>query len=120
MTLAASGLTAAGAAARGITVDSVTIEQNYRPEFMLTTTPVAASLTWDPTTHQVLGGAFYSAHDVSMSANMISMAIQTKMTIETLAMVDTFFQPNFDQPINWVNAVAMAAVEKAKQAEPAI
>lgn len=120
MTLAASGLTAAGAAARGITADSVTIEQNYRPEFMLTTTPVAASLTWDPTTHQVLGGAFYSAHDVSMSANMISMAIQTKMTIETLAMVDTFFQPNFDQPINWVNAVAMAAVEKAKQAEPAI
>lgn len=119
-TLAASGLTAASAAARGITVDSVTIEQNYRPDFMLTTTPVLASLTWDLVTHRVLGGAFYSAHDVSMSANVISLAIQTKMTIETLAMVDTFFQPNFDQPINWVNAVAMAAVEKARQTEPVV
>lgn len=119
-TLASSGLTAAGAAARNIPVATVTIEQNYRPEFMLTTTPVVASLTWDPTTHQVLGGAFYSAHDVSMSANMISLAIQTKMTIETLAMVDTFFQPNFDQPINWVNAVAMAAVEKAQETAPAL
>jgi NADH oxidase (H2O-forming) len=47
-----------------------------------------------------------------MSANMISMAIQTHMTIDTLAMLDTFFQPNFDQPVNWVNKVAMAAVAK--------
>ena len=37
------------------------------------------------------------------------------MTIETLAMVDMLFQPNFDQPINWVNAVALAAVDKAKK-----
>ncbi|MFD1486322.1 FAD-dependent oxidoreductase [Lacticaseibacillus baoqingensis] len=111
-TIAASGLTVAGGAARGIKLESVTISENYRPDFMLSTTPVQATLTWDPRTRQVKGGAFYSEHDVSMSANMISMAIQTHMTIDTLSMLDTFFQPNFDQPVNWVNKVAMAAVAK--------
>lgn len=111
--IAASGLTAAGAAARGVSVATVTIEQDYRPDFMPTTTPVQVSLTWDPATRRVLGGAVYSQHDVSMSANVLSMAIQTQMTIDTLAMVDFFFQPNFDQPVNWVNAAAMAAVAEA-------
>lgn len=115
--IAASGLTTEGAKARGLELDSVTIEQDYRPDFMLTTTPVLCSLTWDPKTHEVKGGAFYSKHDISQSANVISLAIQTHMTIETLAMVDMLFQPNFDQPINWVNAVAMAAVEKANAAD---
>ncbi|GEK29044.1 FAD-dependent oxidoreductase [Furfurilactobacillus siliginis] len=114
-TIAASGLTTEGAKARNVTVDSVTIEQDYRPDFMLSTTPVLCSLTWDPETHKVLGGAFYSDHDVSQSANVISMAIQTGMTIETLSMVDMLFQPNFDQPLNWINAVAMAAVAKASE-----
>ena len=86
-----------GAHARGLELDSVTIEQDYRPDFMLTTTPVLCSLTWDPKTHEVKGGAFFSKHDISQSANVISLAIQTHMTI------------------NWVNAVAMAAVAKAKK-----
>lgn len=37
------------------------------------------------------------------------------MTIEQLSMVDMFFQPNFDQPLNWLNAVAMEAVAKANK-----
>ncbi|GAB6092917.1 FAD-dependent oxidoreductase [Furfurilactobacillus curtus] len=114
-TIAASGLTAEGAKVRNVDYETVTIKQDYRPDFMLSTTSILCTLTWDPKTHQVLGGAFYSAHDVSVSANVISLAIQTKMTIETLSMVDMFFQPNFDQPLNWINALAMAAV--AKEAE---
>lgn len=98
-----------------MSVATVTIEQDYRPDFMPTTTPVQVSLTWDPATRRVLGGAVYSQHDVSMSANVLSMAIQTQMTIDTLAMVDFFFQPNFDQPVNWVNAAAMAAVAEANR-----
>ncbi|GKT03793.1 FAD-dependent oxidoreductase [Furfurilactobacillus entadae] len=112
-TIAASGLTVEGAKARGVEVDSVDFEQDYRPDFMLTTTPVLCTLTWDPETHKILGGSFYSNHDVSQSANVISMAIQTGMTIETLSMVDMFFQPNYDQPVHWVSGVAMAAVAKA-------
>lgn len=114
-TIASSGLTVSGAEARGVKVASVTLEQNYRPEFMLTTTPILMELTWDPQTHEIKGGAFYSSYDCAQSANVISLAIQKKVTIEELAMVDMFFQPNFDQPINYVNALAGAAVAKANE-----
>lgn len=111
-TLASSGLTESGAQVRGVKVESVTLEQNYRPDFMLTTTPILMRLVWDPKTRVVLGGAFYSSYDCAQSANVISLAIQTKMTIDDLSMVDMFFQPNFDNPLNYVNAVATAAVQK--------
>lgn len=40
------------------------------------------------------------------------------MTVDELSMVDMFFQPNFDNPLNYVNELAMAAVNKsAKKGE---
>ena len=72
------------------------------------------NLMWDPKTRQVLGGSFTSMYDIAQAANVISMAIQTKMTIDQLAMVDMFFQPNYDQPVNYVNAIAMQAVAESK------
>lgn len=99
----------------GLKADAVTIEEPYRPEFMTSTTNVTCRLVWDPATHRILGGAVFSKHDVSQSANVLSLAIQNKMTIEQLAMVDMFFQPNFDQPLNWLNNVALAAINKANQ-----
>lgn len=113
-TMATTGLTVAAGEARGLHLVSTTLTEAYRPEFMLSTTPVTATLVWDPVTHKIKGAAFFSKHDVSMSANLVSLAIQTQQTIEQLAMLDTFFQPNFDQPINWVNKVAMQAVAEAK------
>lgn len=113
-TYAGSGLTVEGAKARGIEVATTTLEQDYRPDFMPSTTPVLMNLTWDPKTRQVLGGSFTSMYDIAQAANIISMAIQTKMTIDQLAMVDMFFQPNYDQPVNYVNAIAMQAVAESK------
>lgn len=112
-TLAASGLTVEGAKARGLEVESVTLEQDYRPEFMLSTEPILMQLTWDKATREVKGGAFYSTYDCAQSANVISLAIQKHMTIDELSMVDMFFQPNYDQPVNFVNALAMEAAAKA-------
>lgn len=112
-TLAASGLTVEGAKARGLEVESVTLEQDYRPEFMLSTEPILMQLTWDKVTREVKGGAFYSTYDCAQSANVISLAIHKHMTIDELSMVDMFFQPNYDQPVNYVNALAMEAAAKA-------
>ncbi|BDR59011.1 FAD-dependent oxidoreductase [Xylocopilactobacillus apicola] len=111
--LAASGLNAMGAKKRGVEIEEVSIEPDYRPDFMPTTTKVLCTLVWDPTNRQVLGGSFMAKHDISQAANVISLAIQSKMTIDDLAMVDFFFQPNFDQPINYIGAVASAACAKS-------
>ena len=116
---AASGLTQAGAEARGVNARSTTLVQDYRPDFMLTTTPVTATLTWDPETRRVLGAQFLCRHDVAEAANAISIAIQARFTIDQLANVDLFFQPNFCQPVNFIGAVAMQAVaeQNASDAE---
>lgn len=112
---AATGLTKESAAIKGVDAESVTISEDYRPDFMLSTTEVQASLTWEKGTGRIVGGAFMSKHDISQAANLISLAIENKMTIDQLSMTDFFFQPNFGQPINYVSSVAMAAVAKASK-----
>ena len=109
LSLAASGLTRAGAERRGLTVRETSLTEDYRPDFMLTTTPVTSILTWDPETRKVKGGQFCSKADISGAANVISMAIQAGFTIDQLANVDFLFQPNFDKPVYYVGAVAMKA-----------
>ena len=109
LSLAASGLTCAGAERRGLTVRETSLTEDYRPDFMLITTPVTSILTWDPETRKVKGGQFCSKADISGAANVISMAIQAGFTIDQLANVDFLFQPNFDKPVYYVGAVAMKA-----------
>ena len=115
LSLAASGLTQAGAGTRGVVAESVTVTENYRPDFMLTTTPVTTTLTWDPKTRRVLGAQFMCRHDIAEAANALSIAIQAGFTIDQLAGVDLFFQPNFCQPVNFIGSAAMAAVDKANK-----
>lgn len=113
LSLAASGLTRAGAERRGLTVRETELTEDYRPDFMLTTTPVTSILTWDPATREVKGGQFCAKADISGAANVVSMAIQAKFTVDQLANVDFLFQPNFDKPVYYVGAVAMKAAAEA-------
>lgn len=112
-TMASSGLTLENAKEAGIDADAVTIEDNYRPEFMPTTTKVLMTLVWDKRTRQIIGGQLMSKYDVAQSAGVLSLCIQDKHTIDYLAFVDMLFQPNFDRPFNYLNILAQAAVAKA-------
>lgn len=111
--MASLGLTFERAKAAGFDADVVTIEDNYRPEFMPTTTPVLMSLVWDKDTQQILGAQMMSKHDISETLSLISLCIQNQNTIEFLGMYDTMFQPNFDRPFNYVNILGQAAMAKA-------
>ncbi|WP_419154577.1 FAD-dependent oxidoreductase [Weissella bombi] len=108
--MSSAGLNKVSAQSRDLDVVETVYEEDYRPDFMLSTTPVLSLLTWDKKTRRVLGAAFISKHDTSQAANVVSLAIQNQMTIDDLAMADFFFQPNFTQPINFVGAVALKAV----------
>lgn len=110
LSLAASGLTQGGANRRGMDIRSTELVEDYRPAFMTTTAPVTSTLTWDPNTRLVKGAQFCSSVDVSGAANVVSVAIQARFTIDMLANVDFLFQPNFDQPVYYVGAVASKAV----------
>ena len=110
LSLAASGLTQGDADRRGMDIRSTELVEDYRPAFMTTTAPVTSILTWDPSTRLVKGAQFCSSVDVSGAANAVSVAIQARFTIDMLANVDFLFQPNFDQPIYYVGAIAAKAV----------
>lgn len=76
---------------KGLDVIETIIESDYRPDFMLSTTSVLSSLTLEKDAGRIVGGLFMSQHDVSQSANLVSIAIQKQMTIDELSMSDFFF-----------------------------
>lgn len=113
-TLASTGLTAAKAAASFPNSAKVVLQQNYRPDFMPTNEMLNMVLVYNQDDRKILGAQFYSRHDVSMCANLISTMIQNNNTIDDLAYVDMLFNPNYDQPWNYLNLLGQAAVNQEK------
>ncbi|WEV53385.1 FAD-dependent oxidoreductase [Bifidobacterium sp. ESL0704] len=112
LSMSSSGMTLDLANRRHIDAQAATIRENYRPEFMLSTTPVTATIVYERITGRILGAQFAAKHDISMAANLISVAIQAGFTVDQLAGTDMLFQPNFDKPVNFVSSLAMAAAAK--------
>ncbi|MFC6171633.1 FAD-dependent oxidoreductase [Loigolactobacillus jiayinensis] len=117
-TLASTGLTLARAQQHGFDAAVAKLTDNYRPEFMPTTTPIAMRLVYDRKTHQILGGQLYSDYDIAQSANLLSVCIQNKNTIEQLAFVDMLFSPYYDRPFNYLNQLGLAAMAQETTAKP--
>ncbi|MGY3742259.1 FAD-dependent oxidoreductase [Leuconostoc inhae] len=112
LNMASSGLTATHAKELGLDADSLTMTDNFRPEFMSSTEPVLMTITWEKGTQRILGVQLQSKYDISQSANTASVAIQNRMTLTDLAFVDMLFQPWFDRPFNYLNLLAQAALDK--------
>lgn len=114
LSIAGTGLTLQNAEQMGVDAQAVTIVEDYRPAFLLTTAPVTCTLVWEKGTRRVLGAQFMCTQpDVGQAANAVSIAIAAGFTIDQLAGVDLLFQPQFCQPINYIGSVAMAAVAAA-------
>jgi len=116
-TLATTGLTLAMAHKANIPAEQVTYQGNWRPDYMPDTDLLTIELIYNPENRKILGAQFLSAHEVSQSANALSIAIQNGNTIDDLAFVDMLFSPNFDEPFNYLNLVAQMAIEQERQAD---
>lgn len=109
--IASTGLTEEVAkATTSMYVASVTVTDNYRPEFMPTYEAATISLVYDTDTRRILGGQIISKIDLTQYMNTLSVVIQNQMTIEELAMTDFFFQPHFNKPWSLLNTVALKAL----------
>lgn len=113
-TLATTGLTLQHALNSGLNAASVTYEGTWRPEYMPSTDALTIVLVYDRDDRRVLGAQLLSKHEITQSANAISVAIQNNNTIDDLAFVDMLFQPNFDFPFNYLNMVAQLAVDQER------
>lgn len=110
LNIAATGLTEEGAKAAGFNVETVTVTDNDRAEFMPTFESATITLVYTQNTKRILGGQIVSTKDLTQYMNTLSVVIQNKMTVEELAVVDFFFQPHFNKPWSLLNTVALAAL----------
>lgn len=112
LNISSTGLTEGVAQQAGIEYETITIHDHNRPEFMPSYDDVLLKLVYEKHTKRLLGGQILSKYDLTAQMNILSLAIQNKMTIEQLAFADFFFQPHYSKPWNLLNTAALAAINK--------
>ena len=110
--IGSTGLTEGTAQLNQMEVKSVSIEETYRPDFMPENNLIHLKLVYEVGTNRVVGAQVISDIDLTQVANTVSVAISNGMTIEQLALTDFFFQPHFNKPVNYLNEVALKAVQQ--------
>lgn len=109
--MAATGLTEDVAKSLGKKVKSITISDNYRPEFMPTYEKVTLKVVYDEDSREILGAQLNSKSDLTQSINTLSACIQNKMKVEDLAFIDFFFQPHYNKPWNFINLIGLESLK---------
>ncbi len=112
LTMSSTGITESVAKERGFNVDSIQVEELLKPEFMPENDKVTLKIVWDVDTKRILGAQMMSTADISLANHFFSLAIQEKYSIEKLALLDLFFLPHFNQPVNFITKAGILALNK--------
>lgn len=108
--MVSTGLTVAKAKERGYDPVVTEFTDLQKPEFMeVDNHPVSIKIIFDRSSRVILGCQIASKEDISMMIHMFSLAIQEKVTIDKLALLDIFFLPHFNKPYNYVTMAALSA-----------
>jgi NADPH-dependent 2,4-dienoyl-CoA reductase/sulfur reductase-like enzyme len=107
--IASTGLIEKCAVEEGLIVETVTVKDNIRPEFMPTYEEATLKVVFEKDSRRILGAQIISNADMTQSINTISVCIQNRMTIDELAFVDFFFQPHYNKPWNLLNMAGQMA-----------
>jgi NADPH-dependent 2,4-dienoyl-CoA reductase/sulfur reductase-like enzyme len=105
-----TGLTLAKARKLGMNAVAADFEDLQKPAFMEKNNSVKIRIVYDADTRIVIGAQMASDYDISMGLHMFSLAIQEKVTIDKLKLLDLFFLPHFNQPYNYITMAALSAV----------
>ncbi|MFC4777096.1 FAD-dependent oxidoreductase [Paenibacillus sp. GCM10023252] len=108
--IASTGMTETAALAAGMIVKSITIHENYRPEFMPTYEQVTLKVVYEEQTGRIIGAQVLSRADLTQAINTLSVCIQNEMTMDELSFVDFFFQPHYNKPWNLLNQAGLQAI----------
>ncbi len=112
LTLCSTGLTEQEAKNAGFDVDSVTVTEWLKPEFMPDNDKVTLKVVWDKKSKRILGAQMASDTDITLALHFFSLAVQEKYPITKLALTDLFFLPHFNQPHNFITKAGLIALTK--------
>lgn len=115
---ASTGIKEGTASVYEVPTKSTLVTDTFRPPFVpdeAGNAKVWFKLTYAPDSKRILGAQVLSTQDATQNINVISLAIQAKLTLDDLAYADFFFQPGFDQPWNIINVAAQKALRDLEQ-----
>lgn len=108
--MVSTGLSYTKARQTGINAAFTDFEDLQKPEFIKDENPnVKLRIVYNADTRVILGAQMASTYDMSMGIHMFSLAIQEKVTIDKLALMDIFFLPHFNKPYNYIMMAALSA-----------
>ena len=101
--MVSTGLTMKRAREKGIEVESTDYIDTQKAGFMEIDNPeVKIKIVYMKESRVVVGAQMASTYDMTMGLHMLSLAIQEKLTIDRLGLLDMFFLPHFNQPYNYI------------------
>lgn len=108
--MVSTGITLAKAIKLGYDAECTDYEDYQKPLFIEEKNEkVKIRIVYDKNIRVILGAQMSSKYDISMAIHMFSLAIQEKVTMDKLSLLDLFFLPHFNQPYNYVTMAALTA-----------
>ncbi|MDR2393205.1 MAG: FAD-dependent oxidoreductase [Treponema sp.] len=108
--MVSTGLNLKAAEKAGFTPLYTQFEDTQKPAFITEDNhTVKIRIVYDKTSRRVLGAQMASYQDISMGIHLFSLAIEEKITIDKLKLLDIFFLPHFNQPYNYITMAALSA-----------
>jgi NADPH-dependent 2,4-dienoyl-CoA reductase/sulfur reductase-like enzyme len=108
--MVSTGLNTSAAKKFGYVPESTQFEDLQKPAFIKEDNhKVKIRIVYDKNTRRILGTQMASYQDISMGIHMFSLAIEEKLTIDKLKLLDIFFLPHFNQPYNYITMAALSS-----------
>ncbi len=108
--MVSTGLTQSAAERAGKDVLTTSFKDTQKASFIEHDNPDALiKIVYDKKTRAVLGAQIASTYDMSGTIHMFSLAVQKKVTIDELKLLDIFFLPHFNAPYNYITMAALTA-----------
>lgn len=110
LNMVSTGLTLSKAEKAGLPAAVTDYEDLQKPAFIETDNEkVTIRIVYNKETRVILGAQMVSRYDISMGINLFSLAVQEKITIDRIKLMDIFFLPHFNQPYNYITMAALSA-----------
>ncbi|HLQ39945.1 MAG TPA: FAD-dependent oxidoreductase [Tetragenococcus sp.] len=108
--MVSTGYSVEAAAKFKLQVKYTDFEDTQKPAFMKENDDVKLRIVYDANNRRIVGAQMASTTtDISMAIHLFSLAIERKVTIDELGLLDLFFLPHFNQPYNYINKAALKA-----------
>ena len=107
-----TGISEKSAELLGIEAKAEFLLDDDRPSFMHNCEKVGFKIVYDPKTLRLLGAQIgtWGQHNHSEIMQVMSLAIQNKMTLTEIALMDVYFLPHYNKPFNFVLQTILNAI----------